>query len=441
MSAQIFGDAAVSVGVDNILLLGIALATAAGLVIVYLPRRITRSLWERANDDGKIDYDKVILAENSVRGTLSAVATGFFFLITSYYTAKQLSITYEGQLTDRFTRAVEQISVSSDSSTLPKRVGGIFALERIARDSSCDHWAVMEVLLSYVREHGAWSDAARDRTNPAADVQAAMKVFCRRNINNDPEISGSRLAGHLRVDLKNVDLRYMNLAGANLEGVDLTGAHLERAILRGAKLNETSLAGAHLDGADLMAAELQGADLKNASFIGANLAEVKNLSGALIKGTHFEFSYLVLSDISQATFDWNKGPSFFYGATLNGCRISEGNLADMDGLTKEQLSFATIVKLPEAQLSNLRALGVKVREPRFEIPPKGESFAVHRVANELPVEVAAMALVYCPVDQRERILSNLSTRKPERANALRQVVQSLTSLPTETKSNVPRPWR
>jgi hypothetical protein len=32
------------------------------------------------------------------------------------------------------------------------RLGGIYALERIAKDSEADHWPIMEILTAYVRK-------------------------------------------------------------------------------------------------------------------------------------------------------------------------------------------------------------------------------------------------------------------------------------------------
>ena len=63
-------------------------------------------------------------------------------------------------MTDRFTKAIEQLG----SDKLDVRIGGIYALERIARDSAKDHPTVMEVLTAFIREHSRepWppSDAA-----------------------------------------------------------------------------------------------------------------------------------------------------------------------------------------------------------------------------------------------------------------------------------------
>ena len=58
-------------------------------------------------------------------------------------------LTEQGQVTDRYTKAIEQLG----SDKLDVRVGGIYALERIARDSKTDHPTVMEVLAAFIREH------------------------------------------------------------------------------------------------------------------------------------------------------------------------------------------------------------------------------------------------------------------------------------------------
>ena len=52
-------------------------------------------------------------------------------------------------MTDRYTKAIEQLG----SDKLDVRIGGIYALERIARDSARDHPTVIEVLAAFVREH------------------------------------------------------------------------------------------------------------------------------------------------------------------------------------------------------------------------------------------------------------------------------------------------
>src|ERR1700745_1109179 len=58
-------------------------------------------------------------------------------------------LTEQGQVTDRYTKAVEQLG----SKELDVRIGGTYALERIARDSAKDHPNVMEGLNAFIRAH------------------------------------------------------------------------------------------------------------------------------------------------------------------------------------------------------------------------------------------------------------------------------------------------
>ncbi len=52
-------------------------------------------------------------------------------------------------MTDRYTKAIERLG----SDKLDVRIGGIYALERVARDSARDHPTVIEVLAAFIREH------------------------------------------------------------------------------------------------------------------------------------------------------------------------------------------------------------------------------------------------------------------------------------------------
>jgi hypothetical protein len=77
------------------------------------------------------------------------------------------------------------------------RLGGIYALERIARDSPKDHWTIMEVLTAYVRQHApspppakasSGLDDGKSETSetsplkPRTDIQAILTVLGRRTV-------------------------------------------------------------------------------------------------------------------------------------------------------------------------------------------------------------------------------------------------------------------
>ena len=131
-------------------------------------------------------------------------------------------------MTDRYTKAIEQLG----SDKLDVRIGGIYALERVARDFAKDHPTVMEVLTAFIREHSRepWpppdSEGQLGARSTRPDVQAAITVIGRRGSEHD--------------------IQPMDLAGA-----DLAGAVLTRAYLTGAVLDRANLSGADLDDAIL----------------------------------------------------------------------------------------------------------------------------------------------------------------------------------------------
>ena len=95
-------------------------------------------------------------AYEAVRTQLLTLGAGVFAAGALIYTARNFTLarrahvlTEQGQVTDRYTKAIEQLG----SAAMDVRIGGIFALERIARDSARDHPTVMEVLAAFIRNH------------------------------------------------------------------------------------------------------------------------------------------------------------------------------------------------------------------------------------------------------------------------------------------------
>jgi hypothetical protein len=193
---------------------------------------------------------------------VAQILAGTALLSGLYFTWRTLQVNREGQITERFTRAIDQLGATHDdnSKNLELRLGGIYALERTARESERDHWSIMEVLTAYVRQHTPWPEERRKAMEAAAvekkseedsrgeskptevpglapDIQAIMTVIRRR----------TRYYGH--GEPERLDLYETNLTGANLTGANLTGAILRGAYLRGAYLREADLTGADLKGA------------------------------------------------------------------------------------------------------------------------------------------------------------------------------------------------
>ena len=170
--------------------------------------------------------------------------------------------------------------------SLEVRLGGIYALERLARESKQDHGPVMEVLAAFVRTRARWSEGDIAPARPGADVQAVLSVLGRRTREFDAPQSHLDLHG---TALARAYVPYANLAGAQLYEANLEGAVMQNADLRGAWLWKARLAGAVLDGA-----QLQGADLTGAS--GLTLAQ--------IKGAHLDATTKLPENL-RSDFDWN----------------------------------------------------------------------------------------------------------------------------------------
>jgi uncharacterized protein YjbI with pentapeptide repeats len=299
-------------------------------------------------EQARLEHERIGL-QNQARATLLQAFGGAFLVLTAFLTWRQIQVNREGQITDRFTRAVQQLG---EDDKLDVRLGGIYALEQIARASPSEHGAIVEILAAYVRGHAA---AAAPEAEPAeaalrvraADVQAAMTVLGRRTVlPGDPPV----------LQLDGLDLRAASLAGAHLEladlsGSDLAGSGLRAAALGGANLERTRLAGGDLGQAALTGARLEEADLRGAGLAGASLeaADLRraNLRGADLSGTDLSRANLGEANLSEARLEGAK----LEGAVFDGANLWQAKLAGAN-LRGADLSRGTLI---EADLSQATA--------------------------------------------------------------------------------------
>jgi uncharacterized protein YjbI with pentapeptide repeats len=247
-------------------------------------------------------------------------------------TQNELHNSQEGQITDRYTKAVDQLG----SGRLDIRLGGIYALERLATDSPRDHRTIYDVLTAFVREHDPKPDA-KIPDQPATDIQAALTVIGRRKGDDfTPDLTGIRV--------HNADLSHANLAHASVSqeilqrkppptdaqvhvevfsDADLTGANLTGAILTGAILTSTNLSATDLSGANMRDANMRGADLRGADLSGARLRFEPGLNG-----TNLADANLADADLSGADLT---------NADLSGTDLTGANLSGVRGMTPDQI--------------------------------------------------------------------------------------------------------
>lgn len=78
--------------------------------------------------------------ESSTRTGIIAGLAGLAALGSLVVTSRTYRITEQGHITDRYTKAIQQVG----DEKLAVRLGGIYALERLAVDSERDHPTVVE---------------------------------------------------------------------------------------------------------------------------------------------------------------------------------------------------------------------------------------------------------------------------------------------------------
>lgn len=102
-----------------------------------------------------LEKDRITFKNNNY-GLMIQSLGGIFFVVTAFLTWRNvitaeanLEATEEKMVTERFSKAVELLA----SEKLEMRLGGIYALERVAKDSEKDYWQVMEVLTAFIRQN------------------------------------------------------------------------------------------------------------------------------------------------------------------------------------------------------------------------------------------------------------------------------------------------
>jgi hypothetical protein len=249
------------------------------LILWIVPKIQVRSLGLTGLERFKIENEARKVIAEIIGG--SVVLIGLFFTWqTVKSTGDNLKVSQEGQITERFIKAIEQLGKTDagKDSNLVIHLGGIWSLERIARDSEKDYWPIMEILTTYVRQHAAWKEEREinEPLPPERDIQAILTVLGRR-------IRSYRNGEDHQLDLTGTDLRRAILNNANFNGIDLSGARLYKARMQGIHLQEADLTGANLTEAMLDQAHLEGADftgvtLDKATLTGANLKGAKGLT-------------------------------------------------------------------------------------------------------------------------------------------------------------------
>ena len=252
---------------------------------------------------------------------IAANATAKAALDNARAALKNAEAAQDKQITERFTKAVEQLA----SQEIAIRLGGIYALERIANNSKDDHWTIMEVLTAFVREKSPLKEEEEREQLPKipTDIQAALTVIGRRDLEQDIE--------NEILNLRNTNLRGATFRYAKLQRIDFSGADLERANFQGANLEwvvcnkaQPTIFGRRTD--QIEGKTYHGVDFREANLRNAFLMDA-NLRGANFQGANLEGANLNIADLEKVQF---------YGANLRGTYLGGAKK-----LTQQQIESAS----------------------------------------------------------------------------------------------------
>ncbi|MGN5634749.1 pentapeptide repeat-containing protein [Streptomyces sp. AC154] len=295
------------------LLAGAAGLAVLGAVFVLLPGVVV----DHDLAGASVAAPDRLKAVNDVRTTLLQVVGGLIVLFGAFATWRQLRVsqdglraTQEGYVTDRFSRAVDQLG----SDKLDVRIGGLHALWRIAEQSTRNREAIISIQAAYLRTHLPWPPTGPE--SPAADVPindiapletraadaqvalTALGVLCQHREQSWVNLSITDLR---RADCDGLWFPEVNFDRACLEAAGLYRANLTQASLVSVNLRHADLTTAILRRARCILADLRGAklvetDLREADFTETDLRET-NLRKAVAHGTVFRGADLRMADL------------------------------------------------------------------------------------------------------------------------------------------------
>jgi uncharacterized protein YjbI with pentapeptide repeats len=262
-------------------------------------------------------------AEAGLRSSVIQVIGGAILIAGLYFTARGFRLTREGHITDRYSKAIEQLG----NSNADVRIGGIYALERIARDSTADRETIIEVLTTFIREHTSAGHRTPSDAKVEADVQAAISVIARRP--------------NVEIETRPLDFYHSGLNDANFRSGDF-----RNAMFYYSRLDSSHFAGAKLDGAGLSFCRAKGAAFTNSSARGADFVHSKYTDG-----------WFLAADLTDTDF---------YGCDLSGSEF-ERRYAE-DGDPPLPPAVVTNARFTKAILIRTNLRGVDLRTVRGLTP-------------------------------------------------------------------------
>ena len=325
--------------------------------------------WLSAGESGSTTVRNVGLVIAAVIALPLAIWRSIVSERQAHTARTQSEIAERGLLNERYQKGAEMLG----SEVLSVRLGGVYALQRLARENPKQyHIQVMRLFCAFVRHpigkyvaaaepirgepltasaeyNAGWDKSVEDNRQSTSyaeanktDQQNREQNRVREDVQAIMEAIGTRNQVQIKLEqeleyvskLSHADLRGLRIGDANLSGVELVEANLSDAVLLKVDLSSAKLYEADLSGANLSGANLTGALLSNA-----------NLSSINAHSADFSNACLISANLTDAELFG----AIFYSADFVGANLSgaifykDGSLAK--GLTQQQIAFS--VAMPE----------------------------------------------------------------------------------------------
>lgn len=301
---------------------------------------------DAAKDIISLHKDRIIL-ENSIYSALIQAISGAFFFVTAYFTYLNIRTSEKKHLSERFTKAVEQLG-SGNTAII---IGGICTLEQIFLDSRTYEKVILSILAEFIKFSSPNIKGNNSSIKP--EVQSAVSTLARCLQLSTTHSSKEYIINLDNVNLKNSDLKGFNLSAVSLNDSDLSYASLKMTILNGASLENINFTASDLSysklnncfisGGNFSSAILDHAELNSLNQINQTIDKV-SFRDASLDHTCLNNSILINADFVRAKLSHSK----IRNSNLYDANFSEAILSNAD----LQNSNLSLVKFNAAILEN-----------------------------------------------------------------------------------------
>ena len=253
----------------------------------------------------------------------------------SWVAHRQADTAQQGLLNERYQQGAEMLG----SNVLAVRLGGIYALERLAEENAEKYHAqIMQLFCAYARhvtetrpsavhEESSEEQPSAESLDPTTlvpeDVRAVITAI------------GSRDDARILLEQGKLNLRYIELPGLALHSANLSNVDFHDADLSRANLTRSNLQGATLVNVNLSRSNLYETDLSR------TMPWEADLSQAFLLKTNLSHAFLQGADLSEANLSLaNLSDAMIKSANLSGANFGGSGDGPAVGLTQSQLDEA-----------------------------------------------------------------------------------------------------